>query len=97
MTRHAPTLTARPDSRTVARQGSPFGPRTGWSGIAATSKQLDGGVLGKVPQRRVERAEQRPRVAVPAPRQVGGYACESVDPFGDGWAARFGVGHPPAS
>src|SRR5207244_1408894 len=32
----APTLTWRPDSCTVARQGSPFGPRTGWSGVAAT-------------------------------------------------------------
>src|SRR5216684_301458 len=206
MTRHAPMLTERPDSRTVARQGSPLGPRTGSSGVAATSnrssasscqpligvslgieqtnadqrdaqvrrrlalvsgedaeapridgnrsvqpelgaevcdrsiyrlgirsgepgprgcrilrgggddgvvqlqerrvgraggeprgidtaQQLDGIVLGATPQRGIEHAEQRPRVAVPAPGQVGGHGRQSVDPFGNGWAARFRLVH----
>ncbi len=48
------------------------------------SQQLDGIVPGEVPQRRIEQAEQRPRVAVPAPRQVGGDAGQSPDPSGEG-------------
>src|SRR5207249_11039050 len=48
------------------------------------SQQLDGIVLGTAPQRRIEHAEQRPRVAVPTPRQVGGNGGEPCDPFGEG-------------
>src|SRR5213082_1333288 len=43
--------------------------------------------------RRNEQAEQGARVAVPAPRQIGGDGRQSIDPFGNGWAARFGLGH----
>src|SRR6266699_3321029 len=54
-------------------------------------QQLDGIVLGAAPQRRIEHAEQRPRVAVPAPRQVGGNGAEPSDPLGEG--GRASVGH----
>src|SRR2546425_299131 len=120
MTRQAPTLTWRPDSRTVARQGSPFGPRTGSSRVLRdrgadgvvepkelrvccagreplwrhSSQQLDGIVLGATPQRGIEHAEQRPRVAVPAPRQVGGNGGEPFDPFGERGTAVLGLSHP---
>src|SRR5205814_9835404 len=55
--------------------------------------QLDGIVLGAAPQRRIEQAEQGARIAIPAPRQIGGDGRQSIDPFGNGWAARFGLGH----
>src|SRR6185295_13684189 len=54
------------------------------------SQELDGIVLGATPQRRIERAEQRPCVAVPAPRQVGGHGSEPSDPFGEGGNASVG-------
>ena len=57
------------------------------------AQQLDGIVLGAAPQRRIKQAEQGARVAVPAPRQIGGDGRQSIDPFGNGWAARFGLGH----
>src|SRR6266545_3515582 len=58
------------------------------------SQQLDGIVLGAAPQRRVEEAEQRPRVAVPAPRQVGGNGREPCDPFREGGTAGLWLNHP---
>src|SRR2546430_14143229 len=58
------------------------------------SQELDGIVLRATPQRGIEHAEQRPRVAVPTPRQVGGNGGEPCDPFGGGGAAALGLRHP---